>query len=97
MLCIKMTAMRHKRGVGNRRNVSYTHKQKEQRNDRKGKRRLHPVGAQTETQDRKMVLSHGGAPLVAESEGFRLPECTGWWLAHVMMMLRENKGCDDVY
>ena len=55
------------------------------------------MGAQTETQDRKMVLSHGGAPLVAESEGGRLPECTGWWLAHVMMMLRENKGCDDVY
>ena len=55
------------------------------------------MGAQTETQDRKMVLSHGGAPLVAESEGFRLPECTGWWLAHVMMMLRENKGFDDVY
>ena len=55
------------------------------------------MGAQTETQDRKMVLSHGGAPLVAESEGFRLPECTGWWLAHVMMMLRENKGSDDVY
>ena len=56
-----------------------------------------PVGVQKKTQNRKMVLRHGGAPLVAESEGFRLPECTGWWLAHVMMMLRENKGCDDVY
>ena len=53
-----------------------THKQKNQRN-RNEKRRLHPVGAQTKTQDRKMVLRHGGAPLVAESEIGRLPECTG--------------------
>ena len=27
----------------------------------------HPVGAQTETQNRIKVLQHGGAPLVAES------------------------------
>ena len=36
----------------------HTHKQKEQRN-RKEKRRLHPVEAQTNTQNRGMVLSSG--------------------------------------
>ena len=46
---------------------SDTHKQKEQRN-RKEKRRLHPLGAQAETQDWKTVLRHGGAlPREAES------------------------------
>ena len=43
----------------------------EQRNGR-GKRMLHPVGAQRkarQTQNRKMVLRHGGAPLVTESKG----------------------------
>ena len=45
------------------------HKQKEQR-DRKEKRRLHPLGAQSETQDQKTVLRYGGAlPREAESEG----------------------------
>ena len=42
--------------------------------NRKEKRRLHPVGAQRKTQNRKMVLRHGGAPFVAESEvGRRKP------------------------
>ena len=54
----------------------HTHKQKEQRH-RKEKRRLHPVGAQRKTQNRKMVLRHGGVPLVAESEVGRRPKCTG--------------------
>ena len=30
-----------------------------------------------EPRNRKMVLRHGSAPLAAESEGGRLPECTG--------------------
>ena len=34
------------------------------------------MGAQTGTQDRKMLLGRGGAPLVAESECGRLPERT---------------------
>ena len=38
----------------------------------KEKRRVHPLGAQAETQDRKTVLRHGGAlPREAESEGGR--------------------------
>ena len=45
--------------------------------NRKEKRRLHPVGAQRKTQNRKMVLRHGGVPLVAESEVGRRPKCTG--------------------
>ena len=45
--------------------------------NRKGKRRLHPVDAQTKTQNRKMVLGHGGAPLMAESEVGRLSARTG--------------------
>ena len=50
----------------------------EQRN-RRGKRRLHPVGAQRKarkTQNRKMVLRHGGAPLVTERKGGRRPAGT---------------------
>ena len=31
------------------------------------KRKLNPVEAQTQIQNREMVLKHGGAPLVAES------------------------------
>ena len=38
---------------------------KEQR-IRKEEKKVHPVEAQTETQNRRMVLKHGGAPLVAE-------------------------------
>ena len=44
----------------------YTHKQKEQRN-MKEKRRLHPVEAQTKTQNRRVLLRHGGAPLITRS------------------------------
>ena len=58
----------------------YTHKQKEQRN-MKGKRRLHPVVAQTKTQNRRVLLRHGGAPLITrswpESGRARRPACTG--------------------
>ena len=59
----------------------YTHKQKEQRN-RKEKRRLHPLEAQTKTQNRRMELKHGGAPLVTDESGCgQRPGCTEYRLA----------------
>ena len=45
--------------------------------NRKRKRKLHPVGAQAETEHGMMVPRHGGAPLVAESRVGQPPECTG--------------------
>ena len=54
----------------------YTHRQKEERN-RKEKRRQHPVRAQTNTQNQKMVPRPGAAPPhlvnLAESEGAAPP------------------------
>ena len=55
---------------------SYTHTQRTN-NQRveKVSQRAHPM--ETETQTRKMVLRHGGTPLVTQSGLDRRPECTG--------------------
>ena len=47
--------------------TSELHAQREQRS-RKDKRRLHPLEAQTQTQNRRVVLKHGGAARVAEQD-----------------------------
>ena len=47
--------------------TSEQHAQREQRS-RKDKRRLHPLEAQTQTQNRRVVLKHGGAARVAEQD-----------------------------
>ena len=75
----------------------------EQRN-RRGKRRLHPVGAQRKarkTQNRKMVLRHGGAPLMTERKDGRRPAGTQdqetWSGFMKNTARRQQTGCGSIF
>ena len=59
--------------------TSELHAQAERTKKQKREERLHPVeSAKNKDPEQRMVLKHGGAPLVADESGFgRRPEYTG--------------------